>query len=180
MPKRQDPGIAVQDVECSSEKAEYEYQDGKGCERQQYRHDGQANHQQQQLMALNYLPPGARMEAHTANPAGCSSLRHPGFHAVLTRAKRPLGLKRRTPAISMYRERSANSGANSVVMLTTSPARHPAMAVPAREPIPPRTVTTKASASTLPPISGLAPRIGAARVPANKANAVPRPKVLTH
>src|SRR5260370_35911795 len=121
-------------------------------------------------MPLNQLLPGGTLKTRTADQAGGFSLRHFDFHAALTRAKRPLGLKRRTPAISMYRERSANSGANSVVMLTTNPARHPAMAVPARDPIPPRTLTTEASASPVPPISGLTPRFGPARVPSSASH----------
>ncbi len=42
----------------------------------------------------------------------------------------------------------AISGANSAVMLITTPTRRPAMIEPTSEPRPPMTVTTKASAST--------------------------------
>ena len=71
------------------------------------------------------------------------------------------------------------SGATSDVIATTIPTISPASTAPASEPMPPTTVTTKASASTGTPISGVTPCSGAARMPASPASAQPRAKTAS-
>src|SRR4030088_1390544 len=73
------------------------------------------------------------------------------------RPKNPCGLMIRTTAISAKIETLAISGANSDVMLTTTPTRRPASTAPPIDPIPPTTVTTNDAAQILAPISGMAP-----------------------
>ena len=72
-------------------------------------------------------------------------------------------------------ESSARSGASSDVMLKTTPTSSPATTAPGREPMPPTTVTTNDSASTVMPISALTARVGAASTPERPAMAVPMP-----
>ena len=68
----------------------------------------------------------------------------------------------RVRAISANIDSSANFGENSEVRLITTPTSRPATLAPTSEPMPPTTVTTKASTSTGMPISAVTPRIGAA------------------
>ena len=59
------------------------------------------------------------------------------------------------------------------------PTSSPASTAPGSEPMPPTTVTTKLSASTWMPISGLTARVGAASTPDSPAIAVPMPNTTS-
>ena len=74
----------------------------------------------------------------------------------------------------------AIEGAISDAIETMTPTSRTATTEPSSEPMPPITVTTKASDSTEAPISGLTARIGAASTPASAASPAPTPKITNH
>src|SRR5260370_23927999 len=96
------------------------------------------------------------------------------------RPKNPCGLMIRTTAISAKIETLAISGANSDVMLTTTPTRRPASTAPPIDPMPPTTVTTNTSPRTVPPISAITPQLHAPSHPPNPPPAPPIPNTINH
>src|SRR6266849_6277783 len=137
--EREEPGVAIEEVEAEGEEAEDQYlrrerlvgdEKRKDGEEQDEGGDGVRRHPGRQ--------PAKRLSHHSARPASPNS---------------PLGLTRSTTAITTKTTISASLGAKNVVRLTISPMSRPATMAPARLPMPPTTTTTKQSMMISTPIS---------------------------
>src|SRR6201996_1748334 len=178
--ERQQPEIAIDQVEAERVEAENQDFGGQRGERhhqREYQHHGAGKGGT--VQRREFRPADAR---RFCSRQGLGDL-GTGLHLQLinpARPKKPCGRTISTIAISAKIDTLAISGATSDVMLTTTPTSRPASTAPPIDPMPPTTVTTNASARIVPPISGITPCNGAASNPAKPAIAVPIPNTMSH
>ena len=170
MPEGQHAGIAEQQVEADGEQPEDQDVDGQRLVRRS--HGKTARNRiatsTRWRVTQSIRPPRACV-AWGIVGEGCRSpsalIHQPGA------AEQALRPEERTSAINSEHRQGRHLRELDEVMLTTMPTSRPAITAPSSEPMPPTTVTTKASTRTGTPISGLTPRIGAARTPAEPGQA---------
>ena len=148
--ERQQPGVAEQQIVAHHDDAVDQDVDGQRLRRQQPGQHGQ--HRDRQQHALRREAGRARWTT-VWRPLRRSMVSV--TRSSLCMPNRPCGRISSTTAISANMTMVAISGANSATRLMEMPTMRPATTAPTIEPRPPITVTTKASASTSEPISGL-------------------------
>src|SRR2546426_1000718 len=137
--EREEPGVAIEEVEAEGEEAEDQYLRRERLVRDEKRKDGEEEDEGgDRVRRRPGRQPAKRLSHHSAKPAS---------------PKSPLGLTRSTTAITTKTTISASLGAKNVVRLTISPMSRPATMAPARLPMPPTTTTTKQSMMISTPIS---------------------------
>src|SRR6266446_8133810 len=154
--EREQPGVAVEQVEAEREEPVDEDLRGERLVRHHPREDRDDDEEAEDGMPSH----PRRHAAHSIKPVSPS---------------RPLGRKRSTSAMKMKTTISASLGAKNVVSPTIWPMSRPEMTAPSRLPMPPTTTTTNDSMMIVTPISAYAPRIGPARMPARPASPAPMP-----